>query len=370
MPRGLKSAWHLCYNCRSKCRNEVHTMNKEFLYTLLDNMSVSGHEIALQKKVIEEMKPYCDEIRTDYTGNVISVLNPDAAFKVMLCGHIDEIGLMVTHILENGLLKVAKVGGIYTRVYPGHQVVVHGYKQVVYGTVINSEDMGKEKLKDSDLIIDIGAKDREDAKKYVQEGDPIHLHTYHQEMLNGYLSARAVDDRGGAFIVLEALKRAKEKGCKIGVYAATTVGEETTMRGAHWAGSRVKPNVAIAVDVTYAQDYPGTDPAESGDVKLGKGPVICNGSMANRKVNELLKSCAQKKEIPYQTESFIGRTGTDADKIHFAGDGYVTALVSLPLRYMHSPSEVCHFDDIENAIELLSEFLCTINENTDIDPFL
>ena len=345
-------------------------MNKEFLYTLLDQMSVSGHEIELQKKVIAEMKPHCDEIRTDYTGNVISVLNPEADFKVLLCGHIDEIGLIVTYIAENGLLHVAKSGGIYARVYPGHQVVVHGYNKKLIGTVINNKDMGKAELKDGDLIIDIGAKDAEDARKYVQEGDPIHLHTYHEEMLNGYLAARAVDDRGCAFIVLEALKRAKEKGCNIGVYAATTVGEETTMRGAHWAASRVKPNVAIAVDVTYAQDYPGTDPAESGDVKLGKGPVICNSSIANRKVNELLKVCAKENQIPYQMESFAGRTGTDADKMHFAGDGYVTALLSLPLRYMHSPSEVCHMDDIENAIELLAAFLCKINENTDIDPFV
>ena len=344
-------------------------MNKEFLYTLLDNMSVSGHEIELQKKVIAEMKPHCDEIRTDYTGNVISVLNPEADFKVLLCGHIDEIGLIITHITDSGLLKVAKAGGIYARVYPGHQVVVHGYKQKVIGTVINNKDMGKSELKDGDLIIDIGAKDAEDAKKYVQAGDPIHLHTYHEEMLNGYLAARAVDDRGCAFIVLEALKKAKEKGCKIGAYAATTVGEETTMRGAHWAASRVKPNVAIAVDVTYAQDYPGTDPAESGDVKLGKGPVICNGSMANKKVNELLKACAEENNIPYQIESFAGRTGTDADKMHFAGEGFVTALLSLPLRYMHSPSEVCHFDDIHNAIELLAAFLCKIDANTDIDPF-
>ena len=344
-------------------------MNKEFLFTLLDNMSVSGNEIEMQKRVIKEMEPYCDKVMTDYTGNVISVINPDADFKVMLTGHIDEIGLIVTHIQGNGLLKVAKAGGIYPRHYPGHQVVIHGQNGKVYGAVINSHSLDKDKLKDSDLIIDIGAKDGDDARKYVQEGDPVHLNTYHQELLNGYLSARGVDDRGGAFIVLEALKRAKEKGCKIGVYAATTVGEETTMRGAQWAGSNVLPNVAIAVDVTYAQDYPGTDPQESGDVKLGKGPVICNSSIANKKVNELLKACAKKKEIAYQVESFIGRTGTDADKLHFIQGGIVTALVSLPLRYMHSPSEVCHMDDIENCIELLAEFLCTINGDTDLDPF-
>ena len=147
------------------------------------------------------------------------------------------------------------------------------------------------------------------------------------------------------------------------------IGEETTMRGAYWAASKVRPNVAIAVDVTYAQDYPGTDPAESGDVKLGGGPVICNGSMASRKVNALLKSCARENAIPYQVESFPGRTGTDADKMHQAGEGVVTALLSLPLRYMHSPGEVCQISDIEHAVNLLAAFLCAVGEGTDFDPF-
>ena len=344
-------------------------MNKEFLYTLLDEMSVSGSEIGLQKKVIESMTPHCDRILTDYTGNVISILNPDAPFKVLLAGHIDEIGLIVTHIQEDGLIRVAKAGGIRPSVYPGHQVVIHGEAGKVYGAVIHSKDMEKAELKASDLYIDIGAKDAADARAYVQEGDPVHLNTYHQELLNGHLCARAVDDRGGAFIVLEALKRAKELGCKIGVYAATTAGEETTMRGAHWVGSRVMPNVAIAVDVTYAQDYPGTAAHESGDIRLGKGPVICNSSIANKKVNALLKACAKEHNIPYQIESFVGRTGTDADKMHVACEGVVTALLSLPLRYMHSPSEVCHLSDVRHAINLLATFLCTVDHTTVLDPF-
>lgn len=344
-------------------------MNKEFLFRLLDSMSVSGHEIPLQKKVIAEMTPHCDEIRTDYTGNVISILNPDAPFKVMLCAHIDEIGLIITHIQEDGLIRVAKSGGIYPSTYPGHQVVLHGENGPIYGTVVHSKDTEKAELKDGDLHIDIGAKNAEDARKYVQEGDPVHLNTYHQEMLNGYLSARAVDDRGCAFIILEALKRAKEMGCRIGVYAATTVGEETTMRGAYWAGSAIAPNVAIAVDVTFAKDHPGTDPKDSGNVRLGHGPVLCNSSIGNKKVNDLLKACARDKHIPIQIESYMGRTGTDADKIHFTGTGVVTNLVSLPLRYMHSPAEVCHLDDIENSINLLAEFLCRIDETTDLDPF-
>ena len=341
-------------------------MNKEFLFEMLDTMSVSGNEIMLQKKVIREMTPYAHEIRTDFTGNVVCVLNPEADFKVLLAGHIDEIGLVVTHIQSDGLLKVANAGGIRAMAYPGHQVLI-GQKKIP-GVVLLSDNM-KGAIKDKDLIIDIGAKDAADARKYVEEGDPDHLHTYHLPLQNDLLCARAIDDRGGAFIVLEALKKAKEMGCKIGVYAATTVGEETTMRGAYWAASKVKPDIAIAVDVTYAQDYPGTDPAESGDVKLGGGPVICNSSIANRKVNDLLKKCAKENDIPYQIESFLGRTGTDADKMHVTGEGVVTALLSLPLRYMHSPSEVCHFKDIEHAINLLAAFLCRVDEASDLDPF-
>lgn len=344
-------------------------MNKEFLYTLLDSMSVSGHEVSLQKKVIEEMRPYCDEIRTDYTGNVISILNPDAPFKVMLAAHIDEIGLVITQIQDNGLLRVGRSGGVRPSTYPGHQVVVHGHAGPIFGSVIYSKSLDKADLKVNELYIDIGARDEADARKYVQEGDPIHQHTYHNELLNGFLAARAVDDRGCAFIILEALKRAKERGCNVGVYAATTAGEETTMRGAYWAGANIQPNVAIAVDVTFASDYPGTDAAESGPVKLGKGPVICNGSITNRKINDLLKICAREKGLPIQVETYMGRTHTDADKIHFSGTGVPTTLVSLPLRCMHSPSEICHLDDIENSIELLAAFLCSIDETFDPDPF-
>ncbi len=344
-------------------------MNKDFLYTLLDGMSVSGNEIGMQKKVIAEMTPYCDEIRTDYTGNVISILNPDAPFKVMLAAHIDEIGMIVTHIQEDGLVRVGRAGGIRAHTYPGHQVVIHGYAGTVYGSVVNNKDMDKAELKVGDLYVDIGAKNAEDARKYIQEGDPIHPNSYHQELLNGFLAARGVDDRGCAYIILEALKLAKQRGCKIGVYAATTVGEETTMRGAHWAAARVKPDVAIAVDVTFASDYPGVDSKESGQVKLGKGPVICHGSITNKKVIDLMKVCATAKGLPYQVEAYMGSTYTDADKMHIAGEGVVTALLSLPLRYMHSPSEVCHMDDIETSIRLLAEFLCSIDENTDLDPF-
>lgn len=344
-------------------------MNKDFLYTLLDSMSVSGHEIGLQKKVIAEMRPHCDAIRTDRTGNVICVLNPDAPFKVLLAAHIDEIGLVVTHIQDDGLLRVTKAGGVFPGLYPGHQVVIHGQKGKVYGSVVHARSEEKKEWKLGDLYIDIGAKDGADARNYVRTGDPVHANTYHQELLNGCLAARAVDDRGCAFIILEALKRAKELGCKIGVYAATTVGEETTGRGAYWAGTAVEPDLAIVTDVTYATDYPGMEAKDGGMVRLGQGPVLCSGSLSSEKVNDLFRSVAQEHNIPLQLETSPARTYTDADQLHFTGPGVVTALLSLPLRYMHAPSEVCHMDDIRASIELLARFLCRIDSATDLDPF-
>ncbi len=343
-------------------------MNKEFLYTLLDGMSVSGYEIPLQKKVIAEMKPLCDEIRTDYTGNVISILNPQASFKVLLAAHIDEVGLVVTHIREDGMLHVTTSGGPRIGIYPGHQVMVYGKEGAYGGTVVYNKDLCKADLKAEELVIDIGAKDEADARTYVKEGCPVHPHSYHQEMLNGYLAARGIDDRGCAYIILEALKRAKERGCGIGVYAVTTVGEETNGRGAYWAGARIQPDVAIAVDVTFATDYPGTEAKRSGSVKLGKGPVLCNAPYGTPKLQELLEVCAGT-DIPIQVETSTERTYTDADKLHMSGLGVPAALVSLPLRYMHCPSEVCAVSDVENSIELLTRFLCTIGPDTNLDPF-
>lgn len=344
-------------------------MNQEFFHTLLDSMSVSGHEIPLQKKVIAEMKPHCDEIRTDYTGNVISILNPDAPFKVMLAAHIDEIGLVVTHIQENGLLRVGKAGGVRPMTYPGHQVTIHGENGNVCGVVAYDAEMPKKELKVTDLCVDIGAKTAGEAKKYVQPGDPVHPNVHPQQMPCNFFTARGIDDRGCAYIILEALKRARARGCDIGVYAVTTVGEETTGRGAYWCGSRVRPDVAIAVDVTFASDAPGQDPKTSGDVRLGGGPVLCNSSIGSRKINALLKSLAAEKNIPFQVETYMGDTCTDADQLHRTGDGVVTALVSLPLRYMHCPSEVCSLDDVENSVALLTELLCAIGPDTDLDPF-
>ena len=349
------------------------TKQLELLKQLCEIDGVSGGE----EKVADWLKNHLPEdckVRTDALGNLICEKKGKQTpkNKQLFSAHMDEVGFIITYIEESGLLRFSSMGGIDTRVVVGKPVRLESGALGVVGAKpihLQSASDRETVLSYDQLYIDIGAKDAADARKYVQEGDPVHMNTYHQEMLNGFLSARGIDDRGCAYIILEALKQAKAMGCSVGVNAATTVGEETTGRGSHWVGTAIRPDVAIDTDVTFASDYPGVDAKQSGEVKLGCGGVLCNSSIGSRMVNDLMKAVAKEHNIPFQIESYMGRTYTDADNLHVTGTGVVTALLSLPLRYMHCPCEVCHMDDIENCIELLAQFLCRIDEHIDLDPF-
>ena len=345
-------------------------MNKKFLFELLRTGSVSGNEIELEKKIYDYMQDKADLVTVDELGNVTAVVNPDAQFKVLLAGHADEIGLMVSAVGNDGMLMVTKIGGIYTTTYPGHKVRIYTKNGVIYGAVANSREIAKNKdLEASDLRIDIGAKDREDALKYVELGDTVTFDTDVRELLNDCISGRALDDRIGTFIVMEALAEAKKKGASVGCYAVSTTGEETTGNGAYFSASRVKPNIAIAVDVTYTSDNCGISVAETGDISVGKGPVICNNPSIHKKVNQHLRVCAQTLNMAVQTEAASGRTGTDGDIMHKTGIGVPFALVSIPLRYMHSPAEVGSLKDIQDCIDLLAEFFVSCTADMNLKPF-
>lgn len=233
-------------------------MNREFLYELLETASVSGFEEEIQRKVIKYARGFADEVYTDEIADVVSIVNPDAKIKVMLSAHMDEIGLMVSHITEKGMLHVSKAGGIYPGTYLGQKVRIMHEGNVVYGAVRNHGSLNKKELEITDIIIDIGAVSREDAMAHVACGDPVSFDTDYRELLNDRLCARGLDDRLGGYIILEAAKKAKERGCTCGIYAATTVGEELTKHGAAWCASRITPTLAIVLDVTYTSDYEGT----------------------------------------------------------------------------------------------------------------
>lgn len=209
-------------------------------------------------------------------------------------------------------------------------------------------------------MIDIGALSKENAEQYVALGDTVVLDSGMRELVNGRITSRALDDKIGVFIIMEALKRAKEKGCKTGVYAAATVGEETTKNGAYWSSARIQPTLAIVVDVTYCTDYSGlSNPAEAGDVLLGGGPVLCNSPIVAKALNDRMTECADRIGIKTQREAASRLSYTDADQIHFTNQGVPIVLVSIPLRNMHTPGEVADMKDVENCIELIAEFLTT-----------
>lgn len=180
--------------------------------------------------------------------------------------------------------------------------------------------------------------------------------------VSGRVTARALDDRLGVFIIMEALRRAKEKGCTAGVYAASTAGEETTKNGAYWCASRIRPDLAVVVDVTYCSDYGDKETAEAGTVILGGGPVLCNSPIVAKKLNDRMKASAAGRGIPVQIEAASALTYTDGDQIHFSGQGVPMVLVSVPLRYMHTPAEVADMKDVDGCIELIAEFLCSYEE--------
>lgn len=345
-------------------------MEHEFLYELLSSSGISGCEMKIQKKCADYMKSWAHEVRLEPNGNVVGILNPDSPVKILLAGHIDEIGLMVTAYTKEGFLRVAKAGGITPRMYPGHKVRIDTGKTCVYGSVVSTGELQKkEELLDTDLLIDIGAEDEEDAGNYVPVGSPVVFDTDWRPLANNCISARALDNRSGAYIVMEVLRRAREKGCRNGLFCATTVGEETSFCGGAWAGARIRPDMAIAVDVTFASDAPGGDEGIRGRVRLGGGPGLCIGTMSHPVMVGLLRKASERLGIKTQPVITPGRTFTDMDAIHMSGAGVPTALVNLPLRYMHTPSEVCSLKDIEDCIEMISEFVCMADEHTDLALF-
>jgi len=345
-------------------------MRKEFLEELIETPSPSGDEIQIQKLWIKEMKEYADEIRTDFAGNAIAVLNPEADFKVLLAGHCDEIAFMITHIDDKGFLSVTKAGGINPKLALGTRVRVYG-KEIIKGVVgVKAEHKGgaKGEIKPEDLIIDLGANSKDELKDMVSVGDYVLYDVDYEYMLNDNFVGRGLDNRTGSFIVGEVLKELKNENINVGVYAVSTVNEETNMGGAYFAAAGIKPSMALACDVTFATDAPGANPKAEGTVKLGGGPVLAKGSMINYKINNLLKKAAEKSNVDLQWEITPRTTGTDADKMRFTGEGVPVGLVSLPLRYMHSPSEVVNLKDIEDEIKLLVEMIKSLSGNENLKP--
>ncbi|KGP91707.1 endoglucanase [Pontibacillus chungwhensis BH030062] len=344
---------------------------QKFLLELLQTPSPSSMEMEIQKRWIEYVKPYADEIRTDNAGNVIGVLNPEADFKILLAGHSDEIALVVNRVDDHGFLHFDKMGGINPKAAVGMKVTVLGQGGTITGVIgVNAQHHGglKGDFGLDDLFIDCGAKSKEEMEKFVQIGD---LAVYKREpeiLMDRYISGRGLDNRTGAFIVAEVLRKLSEKDLNVGVYAASTVNEETNMGGAYFAAAGLEPTMAIAVDVTFATDYPHVNKNKHGDIKLEGGPVLAKGAPINIKMNRLLEEAARSKGMSVQYELTPRMTGTDADKMRLTGKGVPISLVSLPLRYMHSPVETASLQDIDEEIDLLVTMIENMTGQESLNP--
>lgn len=349
----------------------METRSKDFLMELLNTPSPSSMEMEIQKKWITYVKEHADEIRTDHAGNAIAILNPKAEFKVLLAGHSDEIALVINRIDEDGFLYFDKMGGVNPKAAIGMKVEILGAHGTLHGVIgVNAQHHGgiKGDFDVEDLFIDCGAQSAAEVKEYVEIGD---LAVYRREpevLMNRYISGRGLDNRTGSFIVAEVLRRLADTGVNVGVYAVSTVNEETNMGGAYFAAAGIEPTMAIACDVTFATDYPRVNRNKHGDIRLESGPVLAKGAPINIKINQLLKKAAASLNMKVQYELTSRHTGTDADKMRLTGKGVPVALVSLPLRYMHSPVETASIKDIDEEIDLLVEMLQKLTGEEDLNP--
>jgi putative aminopeptidase FrvX len=342
-----------------------------FLKRLLSTPGPSGSEGAAAKVWRDEAGEFA-EVRGDRMGNSLATLNAGGGPTVMLSGHIDEIGLMVTHIDEHGLLRFSGVGGWDPQVLVGQRVRIQTRDGEVRGVIgkkaihlMESEER-KKVSEIKNLWVDIGARDGDEAKEMVRVGDVGVLDQELLELPNGRVASRSLDNRMGAFVVLEALRLlSEEEGLEAEVVAVASVQEEIGAYGARSSAYGLDPDAAIAVDVTHATDTPGIPKGQVGEHSLGSGPVIERASVLSPLVTEGLIAAAEREGMEYTLEASSRSTGTDADAIHFSRAGIATGLVSCPNRYMHSPNEIVDLGDLESCARLISAYVKTLDAKTD-----
>ena len=347
-----------------------------FLKRLLDAPGPSGFETLPARVWRTEAEHFADSVTSDVTGNSLAAVNADGSPRVMFAGHIDEIGLMVVHVDDEGYLYFSTIGGWDAQVLVGQRVIIMAKGGPVEGVIgkkaihLIKQDERDKVSKPSDLWIDIGAADRKDALKRIRVGDPAVLASVSVEFPNGRLVSRSIDNRIGAFVVLEALRLLSKKKPRAGAFAVATVQEEIAWAGggARVSAVHIAPKVALVVDVTHATDHPGVEKKEVGDFKLGGGPVLSRGSVVNPVVFDMLVETADDEKIPYTIQAAPRDTGTDADAIYTASHGIATGLISVPNRYMHSPNEMVDLADLERVSQLLAAFTRKVTEKTDFTP--
>lgn len=346
-----------------------------FFKHILETASPTGSEVAVAELFRERLASSADEITTDVMGSVQARLKGvGKGPTVMLSAHMDEIGLMVTYISDDGYLSVASVGGIDAAILPGLRVDVHTEKGALRGVVgrkpihlIEPDDRKKVTPIDK-LIVDLGLPGKA-VKKQVRVGDYITFGVGFETFGDGMALSRAFDDKAGVWVAVRVIEELKKRGkAKGDFFSVATVQEEIGVRGAETSSYSINPDVGLAFDVTHATDYPGIEMTKHGRCVCGEGPVISRGPNINPEVFNRLVVAAEKENIPYQIEAEPSVTGTDARAIQVARGGKACGLLSVPVRYMHTPAEVLKLSDLEATVKLVVRFVLDLDENASFVP--
>lgn len=349
----------------------------DFLKSIVATASPSGFEQPVAELYREYVRPFADIVTTDVMGNVTAKINPDASFRFMYAGHMDEIGFIVHYIDQDGFLYFSSIGGTDSATEIGQRVWVHGKKQVA--GVIGRKAIQTFKASDTlqtptlkELWIDIGATSREDAEEIVEVGTPVTVQADFAFLCGNQAVGRAFDNKIGLFIAAEIARSLSEEGGlhpDVGVHIVGTVQEEIGSRGAQTAAYNVDPRTGLAVDMGVAMDYPRALPEEQGKLDLGKGPGLSQGANTNPIVFDLLKSVAREKNIPFQIVATGSSSPTDGRLLQTIRGGVATGVVSVPLRYMHTPSEVLCLDDVQATIDLVLAYCRRLTPEIDFTPW-
>lgn len=349
----------------------------QFLENYLNNASPTGFESEGQKLWMKYLTPYVDTFITDTYGTAVGIINPEAKYKVVIEGHSDEIAWYVNYITDDGLIYVIRNGGSDHQIAPSKRVNIHTKKGIVKGVfgwpAIHTRNRNKEEAARIDnIFIDCGCATKDEVEALgVHVGCVI---TYPDEFMilnNDKLVCRAIDNRMGGFMIAEVARLLKENKKKLpfGLYIVNAVQEEVGLRGAEMITKTIRPNVAIVTDVCHDTTTPMIDKKIEGETKMGKGPVITYAPAVQNNLRELIIETADKNNIPFQRMASSRVTGTDTDAFAYSNGGVASALISLPLRYMHTTVEMVHRDDVENVIKLIYETLLKIENNETFSYF-
>ena len=339
-----------------------------FLEAYLNNAAPTGYESNGQKLWMEYMKPFVDTFITDTYGTAVGVINPDAKYKVVIEGHSDEISWYVNYISDNGLIFVIRNGGSDHQIAPSKWVNIHSKKGIVKGVfgwpAIHTRKVGKEEVPKLDnIFIDIGAKDKIEVEKMgVHVGCVITYPDSFQIINKNKFICRAIDNRAGGFIIGQVARLLKEEKVNLpfGLYVTNAVQEEVGLHGAEMITQAIKPNVALVTDVCHDTTTPKINKKQEGHIEIGKGPVISYAPAVQNNLRERIIKTAEMEKIPFQRMASSRFTGTDTDAFAYSNGGVASALISLPLRYMHTTVEMVQKEDVENVIRLMFETLKNI----------